>query len=78
MTEDVAVQVTEKEAILPDPGQKVFRKQTVEQDCGLMAAFEADKWAAERKGDPSLGLPEGDGIKKREKQRRKSVPNRKG
>uniref|UniRef100_A0A8C5SPD7 SCAN box domain-containing protein n=1 Tax=Laticauda laticaudata TaxID=8630 RepID=A0A8C5SPD7_LATLA len=77
MTEDVAVQVTEKEGIVPDPGQKIFRKQAMEQDCGLMAAFEADKWAAERKGDPSLGLPEGDGIKKREKQRRKSVPNRK-
>ncbi|ETE64107.1 hypothetical protein L345_10125, partial [Ophiophagus hannah] len=40
-TEDVAVQVTEKEGILPDPGQKVFRKQAMEQDCGLMAAFVA-------------------------------------
>ncbi|KAL7980021.1 hypothetical protein Chor_001289 [Crotalus horridus] len=76
-TEDVAVQVTEKEGILPDPDQKGFRKQAVQQDCGLIAAFEADKWAVERKADPSVGLPEGDGIKKREKQRRKSVPNRK-
>ncbi|XP_070809997.1 protein FAM200C-like [Pituophis catenifer annectens] len=76
-TEDVAVQVTEKEGILPDPDQKGFRKQAVEQDGGLMAAFEADKWAVERKGDSLVGLPEGDGIKKREKQRRKSVPNRK-
>ncbi|KAK9393953.1 hypothetical protein NXF25_015616 [Crotalus adamanteus] len=76
-TEDVAVQVTEKEGILPDPDQKDFRKQALQQDCGLIAAFEADKWAVERKGDPSVGLPEGDSIKKREKQRRKSVPNRK-